>query len=693
MSETFSASSGSPGDRALATAFERVIDLQPAYKAANTPEMQERGLLIREQIPGILRPWLPEFEPITGPLATEGRDGTGLKNRVPWARLFSPAKAASAMEGWYLVYLFAAHRPTMYLALITGTTRWANTQYVPKPTTRIKSMVTEARAAIGKAGLIPADSLTSIELGDPGELGKSYEAGTVYAYRYDRTSLPDDQALKEDVRRMLPALAELYRSEPTQGGDPAPLPSEFEVEFDRLARAVQAGPPNDASKWNHLEAHLNSGLGLGPSSSLGAKAANASKEVGNRFGEALDQARDPLFMFISKDSRATALAKARSHTRPGRFSLVALCGRATDDGPITVLDVVFSGLGVQLAKRLAALFPTAKIPVPGEWTLKWDPATIARVKGDLLLDDEIVVESLVALASGRHLLLTGPPGTAKSTLADRLASVAAEAGVTSGHVVATATADWTSFDTIGGYFPTGAGMELDFREGVVTRSIGSDNWCVIDEINRAHVDRAIGPLISLLGGATEVAVELPQRNKKGRPITMALDPTSVRSSRTEDGDYTIGTNWRLIATMNSFDKNALFPLTAAFTRRFANVVVGIPSNPGDVLDAFGVPPDSVAWKLFTVVMTEVAPDKWVNPRPLGPAIVRDGWNYVSRISGGEPPAERSVLQALALFALPQYVGLDDLKFAQLRDHLAGLVESPAEFGAELDRVFRGLQGR
>lgn len=62
--------------KSSADAFARVIDLQPAYSATNTPEMQQRGVIIRDEIPRLLREWLPEFEPIAGELDTEGRDGT-----------------------------------------------------------------------------------------------------------------------------------------------------------------------------------------------------------------------------------------------------------------------------------------------------------------------------------------------------------------------------------------------------------------------------------------------------------------------------------------------------------------------------------------------------------------------------------------------------------------------------------------
>ncbi|KUN60614.1 hypothetical protein AQJ54_35930 [Streptomyces griseorubiginosus] len=61
----------------------KLLELQPSWTAANTEEMHERGVIIRQLIPDLLRAE-------EGPLSTElgvplddftvkGRDGTGLK--------------------------------------------------------------------------------------------------------------------------------------------------------------------------------------------------------------------------------------------------------------------------------------------------------------------------------------------------------------------------------------------------------------------------------------------------------------------------------------------------------------------------------------------------------------------------------------------------------------------------------------
>jgi hypothetical protein len=69
--------------------LERVLRLQPEWHYRNTPEMNERGKLVRDQIPRWLRHHGSELAAAIGippaDFLPEGRDGTGRKTRVPWS--------------------------------------------------------------------------------------------------------------------------------------------------------------------------------------------------------------------------------------------------------------------------------------------------------------------------------------------------------------------------------------------------------------------------------------------------------------------------------------------------------------------------------------------------------------------------------------------------------------------------------
>jgi len=185
---------------------------------------------------------------------------------------------------------------------------------------------------------------------------------------------------------------------------------------------------------------------------------------------------------------------------------------------------------------------------------------------------DLLPRVLAELSAGRHVLLHGPVGTGKTTLA---VAVAQALGYQA--YVATASADWTQFEVVGGLAPRIKEDKLGFvfRNGafleaalanwapepnaphVWRRSISPPYrgcWLILDELNRADIDRALGGLMSAL------------ETRRLRVATRPEDPTATR-------ELPIPLDFRVIATINNADRHYLFRLSDALKRRFAFVEV------------------------------------------------------------------------------------------------------------------------
>ena len=288
----------------------------------------------------------------------------------------------------------------------------------------------------------------------------------------------------------------------------------------------------------------------------------------------------------------------------------------------------------------------------------------------IVLPDSVLKEAVTALRAGKHLLLSGPPGTGKSTVAEALC----RAVVANQYDVATGTADWTTFDTIGGYMPRKDGLE--FEPGIVLRCLQRGHWLIIDELNRADIDKAFGPLFTLLAGSdgreSQRRAVLPyQRDGKNIEIRWAERRAGAK------GDYVLTPGWRMLGTLNISDKASLFQLSFAFLRRFAVVDVPLPPRDGyeklfdEALAIDG--PAEIREQIVAAAMALA-----YARRRLGPAILLDIAQFVHiglvETSSGQPTYEDPVdafITAVRLYAVPQYEGAE----ASETDELVKILQS------------------
>ena len=196
--------------------LSRVCALQPYYKPDNTPEMQERGRLVRTDLVRELKSFQEELSQALGSYGddfeVDASDGIGRKTELPWGRCFSKHMSPRPTEGFYCVLHFSTDGSAYFVTVGCGSSSFLNGSFQTLPEDELRAKTAWARATVERELGAVAPFNDAPDFGARRPLPISFQRATALAKRFPAEN-EDEQQVRDALIQAARCLAVIYEAE------------------------------------------------------------------------------------------------------------------------------------------------------------------------------------------------------------------------------------------------------------------------------------------------------------------------------------------------------------------------------------------------------------------------------------------------------------------------------------------------
>lgn len=234
--------------------LRRICELQPYYSFENTPEMQERGRLVRQDLPEELsrlrRPLAQALGPFGGDIVFEGSDGIGRKTELAWTRFCSRRMSPRPTDGFYVVLHFSTDGSGVNIAVGCSSSRFHKGSSIVMPPNQLDQRCGWARHIVLEARGSLEPFTDSNDFGARARLPKSFERASALVKKVTYEDIEDD-VIAEHLISAGEMLRTIYAAQ-VQGRELSPA-DQAELDILEVARPSKTARGAQGFGLNALE--------------------------------------------------------------------------------------------------------------------------------------------------------------------------------------------------------------------------------------------------------------------------------------------------------------------------------------------------------------------------------------------------------------------------------------------------------